>query len=133
MKGISAIVVMILILLISVSLVGLGYIFFTEILATVTTTGEESISQTVVSMLSRMTIESVTAGNPGNIYVRNTGKVNLTDFAVYIDDVRDVSATAPGILMPGDVGTITTTGALASTQVVKVTTAQGLSVIESVP
>ena len=133
MKGISAIVVMILILLISVSLVGLGYIFFTEILTTVTTTGEESISQTVVSMLARMTIESVTAGNPGNIYVRNTGKVNLTNFAVYVDDVRDPSATAPGLLMPGDVGTITTSGALTSNQVVKITTAEGLNVIESVP
>jgi hypothetical protein len=132
MKGVSTVIVMILILLISVALTGLGYLFFTEVLTSVTTAGEESISQSVTSMLSQMRIESLTAGTPGNIYIRNTGKVNLTDFTVYVNDGLEVPSTPLPSLAPGSVGTIGMPS-LSSGQIVKVTAAQGATARESVP
>ena len=131
MKGVSAVIVMILILLISVALTGLGYLFFTEVLTSVTTAGEESISQSVTSMLSQMRIESVSAAS-NNIYIRNTGKVNLTDFTVYINDGLVVPSTPLPSLAPGSVGTIGMPS-LSGGDIVKVTAAQGATARESVP
>ena len=131
MKGVSAVIVMILILLISVALTGLGYLFFTEVLTSVTTAGEESISQSVTSMLSQMRIESVSAAS-NNIYIRNTGKVNLTDFTVYVNDGLVIPTSAPSSLAPGSVGTIEMPS-LNRGEIVKVTAAQGATARESVP
>jgi len=133
MKGISTIIVMILLLMISVALTGLGYIFFTRVFTTVTQTSEETISQTVASMLAQMRIESVTPGTPGHIYVRNTGKVNITDFSVYVNDVLESAINAPSEIEPGKVGDIVITNGLSSGEIVKVTTAQGTVAVESVP
>ncbi len=133
MKGISAIIVVVLLLLISVALTGLGYLFFTEVLTTVTTTSEEAISQSVTSLLAQMRIESIASGTPGNIYVRNIGKVNLTGFSVYVNDVLETPINAPAYVTPGSLGTIQVTNGLSSNEIVKVTTAQGTMVREAVP
>lgn len=132
MKGISAIVVMILILLIGISLTGLGYVTLTSIFSKLTTSSEEAISTTVTTMLAQLKIEAInTAGD--EIYIRNIGKVNLTNFVVYKNEVQQSGTTAnPTKLPPGDSGKIT--GVIIITNdVIKVTTAQGATAIQTAP
>ena len=139
MKGISTIVVMVLILMISVSLTGLGYMAFTTFFSKVTTSSEQAISQTLTNMLAQMKIESISYANPiTRIYIRNIGKVDLTAFAAYVDDVivpaANLQLPTGNKIPPGIVGNINITGNLAPTgKTVKVTTAQGSVAIQVVP
>jgi hypothetical protein len=139
MKGISTIVVMVLILMISVSLTSLGYMAFSSFFSKITTSSEQSISQTLTIMLAQMRIESMAYSNPTtSVYIRNIGKVDLTAFSAYVNDVVVPSANlqlpAGNKISPGSVGTLGITGNLApSGRTVKVTTAQGTVAIQVVP
>jgi len=136
MKGISSIIVMILLLLIGVSLTGLGYVTFTSLFSQITQSTQGSISTTVTTMLAQVKIESIKTGAAGSdpVSIRNIGKVDLHTFALYINDARDSGANPnPATLTPGAVGTITPTVAIASGNVVKVTTAEGVIAIQTAP
>jgi archaellum component FlaG (FlaF/FlaG flagellin family) len=139
MKGISTIVVMVLILMISVSLTSLGYMAFTTFFSKVTTSSEQAISQTLTNMLAQMKIESMAYANPTtSVYIRNIGKVDLTAFSAYVNDIivpaANLQLPAGNTIPPGSVGTLTITGNLApSGRTVKVTTAQGSVAIQVVP
>lgn len=139
MKGISTIIVMVLILMISVSLTSLGYVTFSSFFSKITTSSEQSISQTLTTMLAQMRIESITYSNPTtSVYIRNIGKVDLTTFSAYANNVIVPSANlqppAGNRISPGGVGTLGITGNLApSGRTVKVTTAQGTVAIQVVP
>jgi len=139
MKGISTIIVMVLILMISVSLTSLGYMTFSSFFSKITTSSEQTISQTLTTMLAQMRIESMTYSNPTtSVYIRNIGKVDLTSFSAYVNNVIVPSANlqppAGNRISPGGVGTLGITGNLApSGGTVKVTTAQGTVAIQVVP
>jgi FlaG/FlaF family flagellin (archaellin) len=133
MKGISTIIVAILLLMISISLAGFGYVFFTTMFTSITTESEEVMGTTVERMLAQVKIESIASTS---VSVRNIGKVNLTDFAVYVDETRDTNPSLPSApLEPGDVATITINPPpnVASGSVVKVTTAQGAVAVQTAP
>jgi uncharacterized protein YpmB len=127
MQGISTIIVTILLLMISVSLASFGYIFFTQVMSSTTQAGTEAIEQVSTSLLAGMKIDSISTNS---VYVRNTGKVNLTQFAVFVNDAL-VSSSAPSSVLPGDVATITLSSSLNSGDVVKVTSGQGAIAIKS--
>ena len=129
MKGISTIIVAILLLMISISLAGFGYVFFTTMFTSITTESEEVMGTTVERMLAQVKIESIASTS---VSVRNIGKVNLTDFAVYVDNSLDDSATLSN-LGPGEVKTITLSATPTTGQVVKVTTAQGAIAVQTAP
>ena len=139
MKGISTIIVMVLILMISVSLTSLGYVTFSSFFSKITTSSEQSISQTLTTMLAQMRIESMTYSNPTtSVYIRNIGKVDLTTFSAYVNNIivpaANLQPPAGNIISPGGVGTLGITGNLApSGRTVKVTTAQGTVAIQVVP
>jgi hypothetical protein len=139
MKGVSSIIVMVLILMISVALTSLGYITFSSLFSKITTSSEQSISQTLTTMLAQMRIESITYSNPTtSVYIRNIGKVDLTTFSAYVNGIIVPSANlqlpAGNKISPGGVGTLGITGNLApSGRTVKVTTAQGTVAIQVVP
>jgi len=139
MKGISAVIAVILILMISVSLTGLGYITFTTFFTQITNSSQGAISNTLSNMLAQMKIESITntTGNTKTmIYIRNTGKVDLTNFAVYDDDnsvTIDAGTPVGGKIPPGEVGNINVTGTINSGSVIKVTSGQGAMAIQSKP
>lgn len=139
MKGISTIVVMVLILMISISLTSLGYMAFTTFFSKVTTSTEQTISQTLTNMLAQMKIESISYTNPTtSVYIRNIGKVDLTAFSAYVNDIivpaANLQPPAGNTIPPGNVGTLVITGNLApSGKTVKVTTAQGSVAIQVVP
>ena len=136
MKGISSIIVMILLLLIGVSLTGLGYVTFTSLFSQITQTTESTISQTTTMMLAQVKIESIVKSIcpavGATVNVRNIGKVDVTQIRVYINDRLDNAILAT--LTPGQVGTITTaTYCITTNDVVKVTTAQGAIAIQTAP
>jgi flagellin-like protein len=139
MKGVSAIIATILILMITISMTSLGYITFTSFFSTVTNASETALTQTVSNMMAQMKIESIIlgAGPPDTaIYIRNIGKVNLTNFTVYDDDaVVPLRAGTPasGSIAPGEVKNINVTSAVASKSVMKVTTGQGTLAIQQAP
>ena len=133
MKGISTIIVAILLLMISISLAGFGYVFFTTMFTSITTESEEVMGTTVERMLAQVKIESIETANK-KIHVRNTGKVDLDGWAVYIEN-KPASITSPGTLIAGGTGTITLAVAtvLNSGDVVKVTTTQGATAVQTAP
>ena len=133
MRAVSSIVAVILILIIGVSLVSSVFIFSSDILSTLTETGTEKSKQVSSSLLAEMKIESI---DPASdiVNVSNTGKVNLTSFNVFVNNVLDSATVAnPSTLMPGSVSWIVLSIDLNSGDIVKVTTAQGSTAIKSVP
>jgi hypothetical protein len=130
MKGISAIIVMVLILMISISLTGLGYVTFTSMFSKVTTSEGQALSQTLNNMMAQMRIESILrgSGTDSMVYIRNTGKVDLTNFSAYDDEALvNIRAGTPagGVIMPGEVKNINITNSVAAGSTIKITTAQG--------
>jgi len=131
MKGISAIIVTILLLMISVSMASFGYIFFTQMMSETTQSGTEAVEQVSISLLAGMKIDSLSTNK---VYIRNTGKVDLSQFAVFVNDNIDNGAVAnPATLVPGSITTITLSSNLNANDVVKVTSGQGAVAIKSVP
>ena len=139
MRGISTIIVTILILMISVSLTGLGYITFSNFFSQVTTAGNTAVSQTISTMLAQMRIESMSnAGGVVSVYIRNTGKVDLTNFTAYDDDAAVPTANLQkptgDKIAPGAVGNLNITGGIvASGSIIKITTAQGTQALQQLP
>jgi len=137
MKGISAIIVVILILMIAVSLTGLGYVTFTTFFSKITSSTEGAISQTLTTMLAQMKIESISAiSGVTRVYIRNTGKVDLTNFTAYDDDALATKQSGTPIgdkIAPGEVGNLNITSSVASGSVIKITTAQGAMAMQTTP
>lgn len=119
MKAVSNVIVVILILMISVTLASLGYIFFLEVTTSTTETGMKAVEKSTSTLLSQMVIESITRDN---IYIRNRGKTNLTGFAVYEND-KPVNFSGPSVVMPDKLGTINIS---LCSGLVEVTAAQGI-------
>jgi len=134
MRGVSTIIVGILLLMISVSITSLGYIFFTNIYTGVTTKSEETISTTVKIMLSGMKIESVyniSSSAPSNITIRNTGKVDLTKFSAYRNETSTPTLNGASLVIkPGEVGILNLQNAIVvSGEKIQVTSAEGATAI----
>ena len=130
MKGVSAIIVAILLLMISVSMVSLGYVFLTGTLSDTTQTVEDLSDQSSVALLSKMKIDSV---SNRQVYLRNNGKVDVSQFSVYINDVLDAGAVPDkDKLSPGDISNITLSSAPNVGDIIKVTSAEGSFAIASV-
>ena len=102
LKGMSAVIAVVLILLITISLAAAGYLFFGSIMSSTTESASQSISQITTTITQDFNIESVRGEK---IYIRNTGQGTLSGFSVYIDD-RFVNATDVSI-PPGEVRNIT--------------------------
>ena len=138
MKGISAIIVTVMILMIALSLTGLGYVTFTTFFSKITTSTEGAISQTLTTMLAQMKIESIVKSNVIIVYVRNTGKVDLTNFSAYIDDAYtqiQFGTPSGGKIVPGNVTNIniTNTSRVDTGDIIKLTTAQGTMAMQAAP
>jgi len=140
MKGASAIVAIILILMIAVSITGLGYVTFSTFFSKITTSSESAISSTLTTMLAQMKIESITNISDNSktmIYIRNVGKVDLTSFSAYYNDtfVPSASLQKPtgDKIAPGEVASLNISLGLAPGTVIKVTTGQGAIAIQSKP
>ncbi|MFH1473879.1 MAG: hypothetical protein ABIE55_03205 [Candidatus Aenigmatarchaeota archaeon] len=128
MKAISSLISVILILMIGISLVSSMYIFFTEVIATSTDAGTETAEHISSSLMAEMKIDSLTTA--GIVTIKNTGKVQLTNFNVFVNGAME--ATSSITIMPGDSDDIDV-GPLLTGDIVKVTSSEGAAAISSVP
>ena len=118
--------------MISVSLASFAYIFFTQTFSSVTDTGTEAVEQMTTNLLANMKIDAANEDST-DVYVRNTGKVDVDNLIVYVNGVIDNGASYPPSISPGDLEAITLSSSLNAGDVVKVTSGQGAIAIKSVP
>ena len=139
MKGVSSIIAIILLLMITISLTGLGYITFTSFFSKMTNTTEGAMSNTLTKMLAQMRIEGITNTSDNSVtmvYIRNNGKTDLTNFSAYVNDAlaSKQAGTPPGDkIVAGSIGNLNITGTVNSGSVIKITTAQSAIAIQTKP
>ncbi|MEM5819646.1 MAG: hypothetical protein QXO19_01975 [Candidatus Aenigmatarchaeota archaeon] len=102
MQGISAIIAVVLILLITVSLASAGYLFFSSIFSQTTSTASSGISQITTGMSQNFVIEAVSGKQ---ITIRNTGQTPITNFAIYVDEKPVNFTNSSKIVNPGEIYT----------------------------
>jgi len=124
MKGISAIISLMLILMITISIAGLAYTFFFRITTTTTNIAETRIKNVSSSFLARMKIESMSTNS---IYVRNMGQSDMSGIAVLINDVVSNVNVTPSVIKAGGVGTIKILDFLEKDDDIKIFSTQGTS------
>jgi len=123
MRGVSEVIAIILILMITISLAGLVYMFMSTTMSDVTSSAGSTVDTTTSSMLTSFTIESM---DVAKVYVRNTGQNALTSLSVYVNDEPAVYNITPSI-SAGTVGTITIYSFIPDGATVKVTSPNGFS------
>jgi len=123
MRGVSEVIAIILILMITISLAGLAYMFMSTTMSDVTSSAGSTVDTTTSSMLTSFTIESM---DVAKVYVRNTGQNALTSLSVYVnDEPATYNVTTP--IAAGAVGTITIYSFIPDGATVKVTSPDGFS------
>ncbi len=123
MKGISAIVVTILLVLITISLVGFVFVFFQRSVSEAAGTTTEQQQQLQTQLGKQISIDNA-AGTIVTIRHAGTGAINLTnDLSVYVNNVPVACAWGnPDVLLqPGNTATCTLASPCASDSTVKVT------------
>ncbi len=83
MKGISAVIAVVMILVISVSLAGIFYFWISSTVSGGAVATERQVEKVTKGVLTQIKVESV-SGN--KIYIRNVGIYPASDFLVFIDD-----------------------------------------------
>ncbi|MBI4018551.1 MAG: LamG domain-containing protein [Candidatus Aenigmarchaeota archaeon] len=119
MRGITPVVAIILLLLMTVSIAGFAFLFFTRTAQTAAESGEQQLQQQLAQGASQFSIEGTSPS--GQIYVRNRGSAPLGNFSVFVDDAIVQWSASP--VAPGSVGTINVMTAVGpGTHTVKVCT-----------
>ncbi len=129
MRGVSEVIAIILILMITISLAGLAYMFMSTTMSDVTSSAGSTVDTTTSSMATSFIIESI---SQGKVYVRNTGQNALTGLSVYVSD-QPVNASVPASIASGAVGTINVTSIIFEGDTVKVTSGNGVSASKTAP
>ncbi len=124
MKGVSEVIAIILILMITISLAGLAYMFMSTTMSDVTSSASSTVDTTTSSMLTSFVIESMSINK---LYVRNTGQTSLTSLSVYSGDAPVRFNMTPSSIASGEVGSILINDFIRSGDVIKVSSAQGFS------
>ena len=112
MKGITPVIAVILLLLITVSLVAFAFTWFTRV-ATTAATGIENQTAKLLATKSVRIENAKVSGTTTRIDLRNTGDViiNSGELAFYIEDGRVVgSLGCPASIAPGSVVTCSPPG-----------------------
>lgn len=99
MKGISAVIAVILLLLITIAISGFAFIFFARTSQTAQNATERQMENQVGQLSTRINIEGV---NQNQVYIRNRGTVPAQNLAFYVNNYI-VNYTGPVSLLPGDV------------------------------
>lgn len=123
------VVVIVLLLMMTVGLASLGYMFVSGMLSRTTETSEEVIEQVTQSMTTRFNIE-VIADN--KLHVRNLGENDLTEIAVFVNDML-VNYTAPTSIAPGELGEVLVRDFIGKGDKVKLSVAGGLTQMKRAP
>ncbi len=121
-KGITPVIAIILLLLITISIVGFSFMFFQRTTETASQSGEEQLKQQTASAGTQLRIE----GASGNkVYIRNVGgsKIDKSALGFYADGApKTVASATVDPLPPGQAGEYQLNDFLATTaETIKVT------------
>lgn len=109
-KGITPVIAVILLLLITISIVGIAFTFFQRTTEAATTTGSRQIEQQVSQIGTQFAIDGV---DKNRVYIRNIGTSPLSNLKFYVNNV-DVNYTGPASLAPNSVGAYTLNATIIS-------------------
>jgi len=124
MKGISAILAILLIVMITISIAGLTWVFLFRITTTTTNIAETRVKNVSSSFLARMKIESMSTNN---IYVRNMGQSDMSGITVMVNDVISNFNITPSVIKSGGTGVIRILDIIKEDDDIRVFNAQGAS------
>ncbi len=130
MRGVSEVIAIILILMITISLAGLAYMFMSTTMADVTSSAGSTVDTTTSSMMTSFKIETM---DVAKVYVRNTGQNALTSLSVYINDAPAHFNMTPSSISAGQIGTITIYDFIAEDDTIKITSPSGFSTSKKAP
>ncbi|MEM7819810.1 MAG: archaellin/type IV pilin N-terminal domain-containing protein [Candidatus Aenigmatarchaeota archaeon] len=120
MKGITPVIAIILLLLITISMVGFAFVWFSRVSTTITNQTETAIVTQQQQMAKKVSIDSASTTQ---LSIRNVGSatISTTEIAVYVAGSRITPTWSSNSVAPGAV--IYTTGNYACTagQKVRVT------------
>ncbi len=96
MKGITPVIAIILLLLITISMVGFAFVWFSRVTQSATTSGTAQINTITGNSQKRLTFESYVQGgaNAGKLYIRNSGTAQTlpAEISVYVGNTLDAGA-----------------------------------------
>ncbi len=121
MRGISTIIVTVLLVIIVVAIVGLAYTFLVALYTTSAGAAQNATNVTITSALSQIRIESIFQNR---VIVRNVGTIEVSDFKVFINDVSNDFTTDKTTIKPNEIATMTITNPSTS-GILKIITEQG--------
>ena len=87
MKGITPVIAIILLLLITISMVGFAFMWFTRMAETASQTGTLQLNQTIGQMTQRVRIDNI---NGNTLTIRNIGTqaISSSSLAFYVDNAQ---------------------------------------------
>lgn len=102
MKGITPVVAIILLLLVTISMVGFAFMFFTRTAQTAAKSGEEQLQQQIQQFGVLFRVESL---DVNRVHIRNLGTtpLQLSSIAFYVNDQK-INASGPLTLATNSVG-----------------------------
>ena len=122
-KGITAVIATVLLLLVTISLVGMAFVFLGRTTETATATGQEQVQQQAQQV---GVVPQIVGVDKNTVILRSAGGSPLTSPTFYVAG-RKIDATGPSSLAPGEIGTYvlneTQMADLPKMSEVKVTTA----------
>lgn len=101
-KGITPVVAVILLLLITIAMVGFAFVWFSRVVQSAGSAGEESLQSQLDQQGKRVKIDNAAAGAGSTITIRNIGTRNIqpSEIVVYINNAL-VTCTVPSAIAPG--------------------------------
>lgn len=117
MKGITPVIAIILLLLITISMVGFAFIWFQRVAQTATTSSESQLTSQLNLQGQTVAIDNIDDTN-NNVTLRHSGSVatDTSRVSVYVNNVRVTCAwDVPGAWAAGAFRACTVTGGFACT------------------
>lgn len=124
MKGITPVVAIILLLLITISLVGFAFIYFTRITETAATNTENQLENI---MRQQQIVATIDNQFNNTVYIRNMGSATfaLGNVTVYVNNSIVTCSWNPGIITPGAVSVCTLPNGCGAGGNIKITSPGG--------
>jgi flagellin-like protein len=119
MKGITPVIAIVLLLLITISMIGFAFVWFGRVTSIVTNQTEEQLTGQTQQLAKTVRIEAVTSSQ---VTVRNTGTSTIAagELKAFINGAADGGCDAVTVA-PGGVQTCTLVGVCNAGNVMKVT------------
>ena len=102
MKGITPVIAIVLLLMITIALIGFAYVWFNRMALGLTGNIEQQTNRTTTQMGEKILITSCVSGDKGKIYIKNVGTSNLdqSKIDVYVDGALRGACNTSGSLAP---------------------------------